>query len=62
MGTQKILTRYVSEIDQFLQQFDKQHPEKTLSQQKEIAKHQRVYSLRDNPDRFETPIKLWDEF
>lgn len=38
---------YVSEIDDFLVQFDQSHPEKSLSQQKEIAKHARIVPLRD---------------
>ena len=36
------LTNYVSEIDQFLQQFDKEHPGLSLSQEKrshEISSH-----------------------
>lgn len=62
--TNKIMTSYVSEIDQFLQDFDKSHPEKSLSQQKEIAKHQRVYRLRDNAAESEvsTREELWDKF
>ncbi len=38
---------YVSEIDQFLQQYDKQHAEQSVSQQKEITRYQRIYRLRD---------------
>lgn len=40
---------YVSEYDAFLQAFDKKHPVKSASQQKEIAKHQRIAEQRDNP-------------
>ena len=38
---------YVSEIDKKMAEFDQAHP-KSASQQAEIAKHQRVYALRDN--------------
>lgn len=38
---------YVSEYDAFLQAFDKKHPEKSLSQQKEIEKNQRIAIKRD---------------
>lgn len=56
------LSNYVSEIDQFLQAFDQNHPEKSLSQEKEIAKYARIYRLRDNPEPEKTSAKLWDEF
>lgn len=39
---------YVSDIDQFLQAFDKKHPELSKSQKKEIEKHQRIVLLRDD--------------
>ena len=44
---QKILTNYVSEIDQILQEFDKKHPQQSLSQQIEQKKYKRIYYLRD---------------
>ena len=63
MSRQPKLTAYVSEIDQFLQEFDRQHPDLTQSQQKEQAKYQRIYHLRDtatrNPDDATT---LWEGF
>ncbi|MEY8716120.1 MULTISPECIES: CBU_0585 family protein [Francisella] len=34
---------YVSEIDQFLQEFDKANPQKSESQKKEILKHRNIY-------------------
>ncbi len=40
---------YVSEYDTFLQAFDKKHPLKSLSQQKEIEKNGRIAEKRDNP-------------
>jgi len=43
----KVLRHYVSPIDQFLNQFDEQHPGLSASQKKEIAKYQRIYELRD---------------
>lgn len=47
----KILTRYVSPIDQFIMHFDKDHPELSKSQLKEKAKYSRIYYLRDVADR-----------
>jgi hypothetical protein len=57
-----MLTQYVSEIDQFLQEFDKQHPQLTQSQQKEQAKYRRIYRLRDTTDQAEATSKLWEGF
>lgn len=37
---------YISDIDIFLQEFDKTHP-KSESQLAEIQKYQRIYALRD---------------
>jgi hypothetical protein len=34
---------YVSSTDQFLQKFDHEHPEKSRSQLKEIAKHKNIF-------------------
>lgn len=62
MSKQPILTNYVSEIDQFLQDFDKKHPEPTKSQQKEQAKYRRIYKLRDTTDRPEEKKTLWEGF
>ena len=63
MSSNKIIKDYVSEIDKFLQTFDRQHPEKSLSQQKEIAKHKRIQQLRDHAEQpIEVTIKLWEEF
>ena len=63
MSTYPKLTNYVSEIDQFLQEVDKQFPKPSLSQQKEIAKYKRIYYLRDHTTRMEQsePI-LWEKF
>jgi hypothetical protein len=54
---------YISEIDQDLQNFDKQHPSLSLSQQKEQEKYVRIYSLRDNPEqKIKTTKTLWENF
>lgn len=44
----RIYKNYVSEIDKFINEFDKTHP-KSESQLAEIQKHQRVFALRDKP-------------
>lgn len=39
---------YISEIDQFLKAYDQEHPEKSVSQQMEIAQYARIADLRDH--------------
>ncbi len=46
----RIITNFVSEIDELLMTFDQQHPEKSDSQLREIKKHERVARLRDIAD------------
>ncbi len=46
-----IIKNYVSDIDQFIHNFDALHPEASKSQQKEIKKHDRIFSLRDHQDQ-----------
>jgi hypothetical protein len=43
-----LLKHYTSEVDELLQAFDKEHPELSSSQKKEIAKFDRVSGLRDH--------------
>lgn len=62
MSKKPKLTHYVSEIDQFLQSFDKSHPELSLSQQKEQEKYRIIYFLRDIVSKPETIKKLWNSF
>jgi ribosome-binding protein aMBF1 (putative translation factor) len=62
MSKKPMLTNYVSEIDQDLQKFDKEHPTPSSSQQKEIEKYARIYFLRDVADRPEQPKTLWEDF
>ena len=47
MSKQKIDRAFVSEHDIFLNKFDKNNPEKSASQLKEINKHKRIFALRD---------------
>lgn len=37
---------YVSEIDQFLQDFDNTHPQKSASQLKEVNKHFNIFNRK----------------
>ena len=55
---------YVSEIDNFLTQFDQSHPEKSPSQQKEIAKHARIAQLRDQTSAIKSVEnkEIWENF
>ena len=58
------LTYYVSPLDQFLKNWDKEHPTPTSAQAEEAKKYQRIYALRDgSPTPFEnSKIPFWDEF
>jgi len=53
---------YVSEIDQCLEMFDKQHHTLSLSQQREKAKSQRISQLRDSIDNQQSIDTIWDNF
>lgn len=56
----KRMRHYVSDIDQFLKDFDRNHPEKTESQIEEINKHKRVFYRRDHKvDDNDIP---WEDF
>lgn len=39
---------YVSPADRLLQEFDAQHPERSISQQKEFKKHQNIFTRKAN--------------
>lgn len=45
-----LLKNYVSEIDEFLQAFDKKAEASSAARKAEEAKYQRINKLRDNPD------------
>lgn len=47
LNKQHIDKAYVSEHDLFLHRFDKEHPQKSKSQLKEIEKHKKIFALRD---------------
>ena len=49
MNSNDINKAYVSPYDEFLYEFDAEHP-KSESQLKEIAKHQRIARMRDDKD------------
>lgn len=51
-------TGFVSEIDQFLEEFDKKHPELSASQRKELAKAQQIALLRDRANMTATKVKV----
>ncbi len=55
------LNNYVSEIDQVLQHFDEKHS-LSVSQQKEKAKYERIYLLRDQSRPAQDTPKIWDKF
>jgi hypothetical protein len=53
---------YLSEIDNFLQEFDRTHPKRSLSQQKELKQATRIAKLRDHTHHTANPSKIWEEF
>lgn len=56
---------YVSDIDQFLKTYNKEHPEQSASQQKEIAEYERINQLRDHvkPKSEQTVTeRIWKNF
>lgn len=61
MSKHDIDKAYVSPYDQFLFQFDAQH-EKSLSQLKEIKKHERIAYLRDHARSRDAEGEIWDAF
>jgi len=62
MKKNKTLKKFVSDIDQFLQEFDKKHPQPSQSQQQEQKKYRRIYYLRDVGELAQTAKKTWEGF
>lgn len=56
------MKNYVSDEDQFIHQFDHQHRQRSPSQQKEVAKHARIFRLRDRIVKANNDKKIWDDF
>jgi hypothetical protein len=56
--------KYVSDIDQFLVDFDKQSPIRSASQLAEEKKSERITQLMKNPEREagEPESELWEGF
>jgi hypothetical protein len=60
------IKNYISDEDVLLCEFDRDHPERSVSIQKEIAKHQRIRQLRDVEQSARPSVDedkaLWDGF
>ncbi len=57
------LTYYTSKLDEFLAEYDRNHPQRSASQHREITKYARIDTLRDDPhaqDR-EQKESCWDQ-
>ncbi|MCS5711756.1 CBU_0585 family protein [Candidatus Berkiella aquae] len=54
-------TGYVSEIDQFLRDHDKNRQSFGESRKKEVEKHQRIFAKRDNVVE-EEASPIWEKF
>ncbi len=48
---QYFMPEYTSELDQFLANFDRRHPQLSTSQEKEKTIFRRIFKLRDAPMR-----------
>lgn len=53
---------YVSPVEQFLLEFDKEHPNLSRSQQAEIKKFSRINYLRDHVVKPDDKNKNWEGF
>ena len=47
LGDNKKNTSHVSETDMFIAEFDKNHPQKSESQKKEILKHRNIFTREE---------------
>lgn len=54
-------TGYISEIDQFLRDYDDSHRNIGDSRKKEIEKHQRIFAKRDAVVEADAPT-IWEKF
>ena len=59
---QSKLKNYVSELDQFLQEFDLKPEASSLSRQAEEHKAEWVSKRRDNPNAEKSTMKIWEDF
>lgn len=53
---------YTSKIDQFLDEYSKKNHDLSLSQRLEIAKYDRIQTLRDQPCPVEVKKSFWEKF
>ncbi len=58
----KLNKNFKSNIDKFLEDFDRQYPKQSSSQQEEIKKYSRINQLRDLPISQENADKIWETF
>ena len=55
-------THFVSELDEFLQEWDKQHSTLSTAQQNEIHKHEKIAEHRDNAQPNDNSNSIWEDF
>ena len=56
------LAKYISDLDQFLLNFDKTHPKLSTSQQLEQKKYAHIFDLRDHPEKPSPQKTFWNNF
>lgn len=61
MNSNDIDKAYVSPYDKFFFEFDAAHA-KSASQLKEINKHKRIFSMRDDKEYKDEKGEIWEEF
>jgi hypothetical protein len=58
----KLHKDFISDIDKFLQDFDKRYPKRSLTQENEIKNYARINQLRDFPISRENSTGVWEDF
>jgi hypothetical protein len=53
---------YTSKIDEFLAEFDKNHPRLSRSQRLEKEKYAKIFAKRDKVGTYENKPDFWDQF
>ena len=57
----KIDKHHLSDVDQFLNKFNAEHP-LSESQKKEINKHKHIFELRNNRQPAQPVDDIWEDF
>lgn len=53
---------FVSDIDLFLEKFDREHPQRSASQKREEDKYRKIFAMRDRKQPQPDKRVLWERF